>query len=79
MKWYSIKTHVPPACTNVFIRAISCELNFDRHLVGSIDDFSCIENLIDWELANCDLFGCILQDYKVTHFAIIEPVGIESE
>jgi hypothetical protein len=76
MKWLSIKEYTPPACTNVFIRAINTgDFTYDRCFVGFVEDFTFIKNLIRWELeAHYDID---LSDYTVTHFAIIDPIEIE--
>ncbi len=80
MKWLSIKKFHPPACTNVFIRAISTQFNFefDRHFVAMTEDYNRMERLIDWEIA----LGINVDDidpsaYRVTHFAIIDAVEID--
>lgn len=80
MKWCSVKKYTPPACTYVFIRAVTCQENdtYDRYFVGMIEDFGSIENLGDWEMANGQELIDIEADlYSVTHFAIIDPIEIE--
>jgi hypothetical protein len=81
MKWYSVNRYTPPACQNVFIRAVTtdeCGNCYDRYFVGMIEDFISIRKLSCWEPANGKDFGEIdANNYTVTHFAIIEPVEME--
>lgn len=78
MKWLSIKKFTPPSCTNLFIRAVKSDSQYDRHFVGMIEEFLQIKDLRSWEMANGqELIDINPIDYKVTHFAIIDSVEIE--
>ena len=77
MKWRGLRKYLPPACTYVFIRALSIEA-YDRHFVAMIEDFDRRFDLGVWEMANWpELYGINTADYTVTHFAIIDPIEIE--
>ena len=73
MEWYSIKKYTPPSCTQVFIRAINGE--YDRYFVGIIENFNLIAHLIEWELEGD--YSIDYTEWKVTHFAIINPLEIQ--
>lgn len=81
MKWYSVKKYTPPACENVFIRAITTDVigcTYDRYFVAMLENFRGITKLNQWEPANGQDFGEIdMYEYTVTHFATIDPVEIE--
>jgi len=82
MEWHSIKKYLPPACTNVFIRAITRfhSGSYDRYFVGMIENFKDINHLAAWEMANGQYYGDIDQDsYQVTHFAMPDPIEIDNE
>ncbi len=79
MRWYSVDKFLPAAGNDVFIRAVRIDGSYERHFVGMIDDFNGIENLNAWELCNFDnLIDIDVDKYIVTHFAIIEPIEIET-
>ena len=82
MKWLSTKTHRPPSCTNVFIRAVLInddgEDIYDRFFVAMIEDYTGIDLLEFWEMANGQKLldidpGC----YTVTHFIIPDALVLE--
>lgn len=74
MQWYSIKKYLPPACSDVLIRATGGE--YDLYFIGMIENFNQISYLNEWVLKGSNDY-INLMDYKVTHFAIIDPIEIE--
>ena len=82
MKWLSTKTHRPPSCTNVFIRAVLFNDKgqdvYDRFFVAMIEDYTHIYLLESWEMANNQKILDIDQsDYIVTHFIIPDALELE--
>ena len=77
MKWYSIKEHTPPAGTDVIVRIIKeGGFIYDRFFIAMTEDFATIEDFATWDLSGVTLDYIDTKKYKVTHFALIEPVPI---
>lgn len=82
MKWLSVKKFVPPSSTSVFIRVVYYDDNgdvHDRYVVGSIGNFSFIENWEYWDIEGDLCWIGINPHVKVTHFAIPDAIEIEAD
>lgn len=68
MKWYSVKTHIPPMDT---VCLIFTENNY--FYLGMLIDSSCYKTwVVD---ADCESCGSITEKiYGVTHFCIPDPI-----
>ena len=76
MKWYSIKKYIPPTCAETLIRAIHDD-DYERYFIASLEIYDDRDLLINWDMANGAIHDIDFSTYKVTHFAVIDPVQIE--
>jgi len=82
MKWLSVKKFVLPSSTSVFIRIVSYDSEgdvYDRYVVGSVGNFSFIENWEYWDIEGDHYWLGVYPHVKVTHFAIPDAVEIEAD
>ncbi len=76
MRWFSVDKYIPPACTYVLIRAIND--SYDRYYIAMIENLNRIKELSEWVFANDQDFDSInFENYKVTHFCVLDPIEIE--
>ncbi len=82
MEWLSLKTHKPLTGSDLFIRIekkVDREYRYERYLVAYlVASIECFENdmdsVLNWELSNNAQIDIALEDYVVTHFAVIDAV-----
>jgi len=78
MKWLSINKFTPPTGTEVILRIerkSAYDFIYERYITASAE-YLChdFENIDCWELSNGAIYDIDLDEYKVTHFAIIDAV-----
>lgn len=76
MKWYSVKKYIPQTSIELLIRAVSIE-EYERYFIASTELIDDLGLLANWYMANGAHHDIELHKYRVTHFAIIDPVEIE--
>ncbi len=78
MKWFSIKDYVPPTGNDLLLRILKRPNDpniYERYIIASIEClYEDIESLSDWELANGAYVDITMENYVITHFAVIDPV-----
>jgi hypothetical protein len=84
MKWLSIKEFIPPTSTDLLLRIIIKPENnpyvYDRYLIANLEClYDNLDNPFTWDLANGATVDINLDDYLVTHFAILDGVPIDKE
>ncbi len=77
MKWYSIKKYDPPTCTDLFVRILRNDKEYERYVVALCENLNTKEIPSKWEMANGAFPSIDLDDYHVTHFAIPDLIEIE--
>lgn len=77
MKWYSIKKYDPPTCTTLLLRIVIDSKEYERYVVASCENLNKKEMPSEWEMANGALPSIDLALYRITHFAIPEPIEAE--
>ncbi len=85
MKWFSIKKFSPPTGQYVFIRAVAWvkfseenQMNYDYYSCAKAECLNKMEDILNWEFTYIDSeLHDLLSEYKVTHFAMIDPIEIE--
>ncbi|HLX54200.1 MAG TPA: hypothetical protein VKR58_09670 [Aquella sp.] len=80
MKWYSVKKYTPPSdCTYIIrVELPSSNINYEQYLIANREVLGEVDSLSSWIVHDIALDSSEQwQEYKVTHFAIIDPVEIE--
>lgn len=73
MKWYDINNYKPPTGTELLLR-IENDI-WERYITASCEDLQSRCELKTWEFSGA-LYDFDLNDYKITHFSILDPVEI---
>lgn len=76
MKWYSIKKFTPPTCSDLLLRIMHKNREYERFVIGMSENLNAFEDLSTWEYM-INSFDFNLNDYYITHFCILDPVEIE--
>lgn len=85
MKWYSIKKYHPSIGCELLIRAVKHSnitavdlVCYEKYFVAELECiYEGIEDIRNWYLSNGAIADSRDGEYKVTHFAVLDPVEIE--
>ncbi len=81
MKWLSINKFTPPTGADLILRIerkSEYDYVYDRYITASAECLhEDMENPLNWEMSNGAHYDIDLDEYTVTHFAIIDAVERE--
>lgn len=81
MKWHSIKKFTPPTGFELLLRIerkAKFDYRYERYITASAECLhEDMDDLENWELSNGARCDIDLDEYTVTHFAIIDAVERE--
>jgi len=82
MKWFSTKEYLPPNGVDLLLRIErrpEHDYIYERYIIASLEHYTDdIQNTARWELSNGAYMDISMAEYRVTHFALIDPVEIRS-